>query len=107
MPHGRKFADSPLEEAGFELMVPRRRPVSLVLSFSFTPTFRLARMQPTNPISKACVGRGPMVQIRLPPAPLCCELGRKPGRQFPRFPRSRVAGLGLVCDPKSCRQFAR
>jgi hypothetical protein len=39
----------------------------------------------------------PMVQIRLPPAPLCCEPGRKPGRRVPRFPRSRVAGLGLVC----------
>jgi hypothetical protein len=32
-----------------------------------------------NPISKTCVARGPMVQSRLPPAPLCCEPGREPG----------------------------
>ena len=36
---------------------PAKAPGVLVLSFSFTPTFRLARMRPTNPISKACVAR--------------------------------------------------
>ena len=58
---------------------PAKAPGVFVLSFSFTPTFRLARMRPTNPISKAWVARGPMVQIRLPRAPLRCEPGRKPG----------------------------
>jgi hypothetical protein len=61
-----KFAsDSPLEQAGFELSVPRER---LVPSFSFTPTFPLARVNRPDPIPKAYITRGPMVRIRLPPA---------------------------------------
>ena len=49
---------------------------------------------------------GPIVRIHLPPAPLCCEPDREPGVGSLTSPRSRV-GLGLVCNPKSCRQFAR
>jgi hypothetical protein len=46
----RKFADSPLEGTGFEPSVPRER---LVLSFSFTPTFPLARVNRPDPISES------------------------------------------------------
>src|SRR5712671_7552190 len=57
--------DSPLEGTGFEPSVPRER---LVPSFSFTPTFPLARVNRPDPIPKAYITRGPMVRIRLPPA---------------------------------------
>ena len=57
--------DSLLEGAGFEPSVPRER---LVPSFSFTPTFPLARVNRPDPIPKANITRGPMVRIRLPPA---------------------------------------
>jgi hypothetical protein len=61
-----RFAtDSPLEGTGFEPSVPRER---LVLSFSFTPTFPLARVNRPDPIPKAYITRGPMVRIRSPPA---------------------------------------
>ncbi len=61
-----RFApDSLLEGTGFEPSVPRER---LVPSFSFTPTFPLARVNRPDPIPKAYITRGPMVRIRLPPA---------------------------------------
>jgi hypothetical protein len=46
--------DSPLEGTGFEPSVPRER---LVLSFSFTPTFPLARVNRPDPIPKAYYDR--------------------------------------------------
>ena len=46
--------DSPLEGTGFEPSVPRER---LVLSFSFTPTFPLARVNRPDPIQKAYYDR--------------------------------------------------
>src|SRR6266404_4073334 len=62
----RRFVlDSLLEGTGFEPSVPRER---LVPSFSFTPTFLLARVNRPDPIPKAYITRGPMVRIRLPPA---------------------------------------
>src|ERR1700730_4301350 len=61
-----RFApDSLVEGTGFEPPVPRER---LVPSFSFTPTFPLARVNRPDPIPKAYIMRGPMVRIRLPPA---------------------------------------
>ena len=45
------------------------RPDKLTVpSFSFTPTFPLARVNRPDPIPKAYITRGPMVRIRLPPA---------------------------------------
>jgi hypothetical protein len=56
---------SSLEGTGFEPSVPQAR---LVPSFSFTPTFPLARVSRPDPIPKAYITRGPMVRIHLPPA---------------------------------------
>ena len=56
--------DSPAEGTGFEPSVPRER---LVPSFSFTPTFPLARVNRPDPIPKSIHHAGPMVRIRLPP----------------------------------------
>src|ERR1700731_4930973 len=62
---GPRVRGSSLEGTGFEPSVPRER---LVPSFSFTPTFPLARVNRPDPIPKAYIMRGPMVRIRLPPA---------------------------------------
>ena len=116
MPHGRKFADSPLEEAGFEPLVPRRRPVSSCCRSRSRRLFGWRGCNRHNPISKACVARRPIVQIRLPPAPLCCEPGREPGVGSLASSRLRVGGarprmqpekLQAVrpVDPLLCRQW--
>jgi hypothetical protein len=66
---GIRFApDSPLEEAGFEPLVPRRRPVSSCCRSRSRRLFGWRGCNRHNPISKACVARGPMVRIHLPPA---------------------------------------
>jgi hypothetical protein len=58
-----RFArDSPLEEAGFEPLVPRRRPVSSCCRSRSRRLFRWRGCNRHNPISKACVARGPMVE---------------------------------------------
>jgi hypothetical protein len=100
LPTVRFAPDSPLEEAGFEPLVPRRRPVSSCCRSRSRRLFRWRGCNRHDRISKASVARGLMVRIRLPPAPLCCEPGREPGVGSLTSPRSRVAGLGLVCNPK-------
>jgi hypothetical protein len=67
---------SPLEEAGFEPLVPRKRLVSSCCRSRSRRLFCWCGYNRHNPISKACVARGPMVRIRLPP----------PVSPFPRRP---------------------
>src|SRR5258707_3643257 len=104
-PRGRTVGsktDSPVEGTGFEPSVPRER---LVPSFSFTPTFPLARVNRPDPIPKAYIRRGPMVRIRLPPAgspvrtwffepdPVPAELIRK-----------ILEAAGAACCPRTVRR---
>jgi hypothetical protein len=109
MPSEVKFAaDSLLEEAGFEPLVPRRRPVSSCCGcrsrsrrvFGWRECCRQIR-------SRKLASRGDrwfkfgFLRHR------CDEPGRKPGVGSLAFRDYVWRGPGLVCNPRSCRQFAR
>ena len=79
--------DSPLEGTGFEPSVPRER---LVLSFSFTPTFPLARVNRPDPISES---------ILRP-----CDQGARPCRHHRR---DHFNGLLTSNDPGLLRRPGR